>query len=863
MARSSVTFAAGWHRVVAVVAATKIACALGLAAAAAVSPDVAFDGRQIVMLAQMVAFTASATALLLGAHRDRRAALLGMVLLLEATPFADGLYGPYRARDDLLFTALRVLFLHVRVDALAPYFLWAFVGDFPRVTSFGTTRSIIQTTTRLAFWSGIVLIVANLAAPVTDALWILRRDSPVQLYWIVVFIFSLAALIALVLRARSAVGEERRRVRLLVAGLVVTTTPPLLWVILSASWPAFARAIPFTAARWALYPLLFSAPAWTAYAVLVHQALDVRLVVRRAVRYAFERQMVVALCALPFVALIIQLWDQRDQSVATLLFSASGLVMAGLGALGIVALRFRRPALDNIDRRFFREQYDARRILGQLVDECRRAANRRDLAGILRREIDRALHVESVHLMLLDSAQGLLVSVDDLVRPLPENAALLKLAQDSGQPLDSLPESSNPLVARLPSEEHAWLIDNGARLIVPLTDAEHRLSGLLLLGEKKSELPYSTEDHALLSTVGAAAALSLAYVSADPSPASSPSSAPGRLEEVESPAAECLACGFLQKITRPTCARCGEVAAPSTVPLVVAGKFRLIERIGRGAMGVVYRGLDVDLDRPSAIKTLPRIGPDEAWLLRREARTLASVSHPNLALIYGVESWRGTPMLILEFLPGGTLADRLRDTTLSIPDALALGIALADAAAAMHRAGILHRDIKPSNIAFTADGTPKLLDFGIARLLGSAHRYDPSDAEHRSDAHAAVSAHDGRSTFSSHGRLVGTPLYMSPEAVDGQRPDPSFDVWGICVVLYEAIGGTSPFEDVSVPAILRRIARCDAPSLLVQVKDAPPPLVEFFSDAFSPNRQVRPGNGQELGQRLRALAEALKSRRRS
>jgi serine/threonine protein kinase len=299
------------------------------------------------------------------------------------------------------------------------------------------------------------------------------------------------------------------------------------------------------------------------------------------------------------------------------------------------------------------------------------------------------------------------------------------------------------------------------------------------------------------------------------------------------------------------------------VPLVVAGKFRLIERIGRGAMGVVYRGLDVDLDRPSAIKTLPRIGPDEAWLLRREARTLASVSHPNLALIYGVESWHGTPMLILEFLPGGTLAERLRSATMSVPEALALGIALANAAAAMHRAGILHRDIKPSNIAFTADGTPKLLDFGIARLLSSAHRHDMTDADARTDARAAVAAHDSRSTFSSEGRLVGTPLYMSPEAVDGLRPDPSFDVWGICVVLYEAIAGASPFEDVSVPAILSRIGLCDAPSLLEHVKDAPPLLVEFFSDAFSPNRHVRPNNGQDLGQRLRALGDAIRTRRRS
>jgi hypothetical protein len=870
--RADTIFGAAWHRTVAVLAAAKIVCAVPLGVAALLFLPIVPPARIVIMLALVLAFSGPAAALLVGAQRDRRAALLGIVFLLEAGPFADRLFDPYRNLSGVAFDVLRAFFLYVRVDAFAPYFLWAFVGEFPRVASFGPMRSVVRALTTASLYVGIVLFVANAVAPMlaslprplADALVLLGRDArESQVYWIAIFGLTLAALATLLIRARSATGIERRRAQLLVTGLVVTATPPLLWVVLTAVSPGFNAAVPLRLARWVLYPAMLAAPAWTAYAVLVHQALDVRLVVRRAVRYAFERQVVVAVCALPFIALIFKLWERRDQSVATLFVSSDGVVMAVLAAAGFLALRYRRTALDKIDRRFFREQYDARRILGQLVDECRRAANRRDLAGILRREIDRALHVESVHLMLLDSTQQLLVSVDDLVRPLPDDATLLKFAQEAGHPLDSLPETSNPLVARLPAAEHAWLIDNGARLIVPLTDAERRLSGLLLLGDKRSELPYSTEDRALLATVGAAAALSLAYVSADPSPSSSPSGTRVRLEEVEAPAAECLACGFLQKATNPTCARCGEVAAPSTVPLVVAGKFRLIERIGRGAMGVVYRGLDVDLDRPSAIKTLPRIGPDEAWLLRREARTLASVSHPNLALIYGVESWHGTPMLILEFLPGGTLLDKLRGGPMPLPAVMALGTALADAAAAMHRAGILHRDIKPSNIAFTSDGTPKLLDFGIARLLSSAHRHDTTDGETRADAAAAASAPHARSTFSSEGRLVGTPLYMSPEAVDGMRPDPSFDVWGICVVLYEAMTGVSPFEDVSVPAILSRIGLCEAPGLQQHMKDAPQPLVEFFSDAFSPNRHVRPQTGQELGARLRALSESVRVRRRS
>src|SRR6185436_6813748 len=259
----------------------------------------------------------------------------------------------------------------------------------------------------------------------------------------------------------------------------------------------------------------------------------------------------------------------------------------------------------------------------------------------------------------------------------------------------------------------------------------------------------------------------------------------------EQMALECGACHRLVEAAAGPCRHCGRDLHPVPIPKVLLGKFRFERRVGAGGMGVVYRATDLVLGRSVAIKTLPRIAPELTLRLRREARAMAAVSHPNLASIFGAESWRGTPMLIFEFLEGGTLTDRLAQGRLSVEEALDLGIALVNGVACLHDAGILHRDIKPSNIGFTADRIPKLMDFGLARIVSEGR-----DGRAGQAAAGPPSAHDlsGDVTFSAaamthSGQIVGTLPYMSPEAMAGERTDPSFDLWSLAIVLYESIGG--------------------------------------------------------------------------
>src|SRR6185295_2520810 len=171
-------------------------------------------------------------------------------------------------------------------------------------------------------------------------------------------------------------------------------------------------------------------------------------------------------------------------------------------------------------------------------------------------------------------------------------------------------------------------------------------------------------------------------------------------------ASECVTCGAVLPGDAEACA-CGGRLSSAAVPIQVAGKFVVERRLGAGAMGTAYLARDLTLQRAVVIKALPRRVAGAARLLESEARAMARVSDSRLALIFGVESWRGAPLLVMEYLAGGTLAARIKRHPLTPSEALAMGSTLARGLQALHDTGVLHRDIKPTNIAFGAEGAPK------------------------------------------------------------------------------------------------------------------------------------------------------------
>jgi len=232
------------------------------------------------------------------------------------------------------------------------------------------------------------------------------------------------------------------------------------------------------------------------------------------------------------------------------------------------------------------------------------------------------------------------------------------------------------------------------------------------------------------------------------------------------------------------------------VPLVAGqtlSNYEILGPLGVGAMGEVYRARDTRLGREVAIKVLPEeLAGDEERLQRfeREARTLASLNHPNVAGIHGVDRERDLHFLALELVPGEDLATRLGRGPLAVDEALDVARQIADGLAAAHDAGVVHRDLKPANVRITPDGVVKLLDFGLAKPVGTREGSGTGSDE---------------ALVTEAGRVLGTPTYMSPEQARGRRVDRRTDLWALGCVLYECLSGRRAFAGDSVTDVLAAV----------------------------------------------------------
>jgi Tol biopolymer transport system component len=230
------------------------------------------------------------------------------------------------------------------------------------------------------------------------------------------------------------------------------------------------------------------------------------------------------------------------------------------------------------------------------------------------------------------------------------------------------------------------------------------------------------------------------------------------------------------------------------------GSYEIVALIGAGGMGEVYRARDSRLGRDVAVKIVsPAIASNADGLRRfeREARVLASLNHPNIATIYGVEDTDGQPALVLELVDGETLADRISRGPLRVDEALALARQIADALDAAHEAGIVHRDLKPANIKITESGTIKVLDFGLAKAIAAAIGSDALVDPSRSPT---VTVHGTRQ-----GVILGTVAYMSPEQARGKAIDKRTDIWAFGCVLFEMLTGKRAFGGETTSDIIAAI----------------------------------------------------------
>ena len=262
------------------------------------------------------------------------------------------------------------------------------------------------------------------------------------------------------------------------------------------------------------------------------------------------------------------------------------------------------------------------------------------------------------------------------------------------------------------------------------------------------------------------------------------------------------------------------------------GPYSVTAKIGEGGMGEVYQARDTKFDRDVALKVLPEAftsDPDRLARFEREAKVLASLNHPNIGSIYGLEEAEGVKALVLELVEGPTLADRIKQGPIPLDEALPIAKQIAEALEAAHEQGVIHRDLKPANIKVKDDGTVKVLDFGLAK----AFQPDASDPNMSMSRTISLTA-----AATQMGMVIGTAAYMSPEQASGKTVDKRADVWAFGVVLYEMLTGTRPFIGDDVSKTLANVIAID-PDWSALPKNVPPVLGTFLRGCLEKNPKKR------------------------
>ncbi len=821
-------------------------------------------------LIQMAGFLTGATILLVLGSRGLTATLTTLALMFTAVANGGPLLGaelgvPVVGELLLIFSwiatalsfpiiGLTVLHFPTRATILdgRPW-IYVALGALP-------TPVLVISLTAAAFLLGSDAMLSPLAWFATNA-WLFDAS----------FVAALAANVAIVVegihRYRTNVDQnERRRIQI----VVYTGVPAVFAYAIKAGVPLVSSlAGQPVELPWLIEGLLQSVVLLPAlglpYAVAIKHVFSPRTVLRRSLQYAFARRTLSVLIVLPMAALVISFITQQRRPLGDIIVGQPlfYIIIVALIALG---LRYRDQAQRALDKKFFRAEYDAREILVGLANRVPLEHDPINLVSTVLGSIDEALHPEAMAVLAgEDGRLDVLAARRMTTRPLERESGLVTLLRWSDAPLEIYLDDERSPATRLPAADRAWIGESGAALLVPMfagsgnvsarsdesaeASSQRALIGVIALGKKRSEEPYTAEDRKLLSGIAAQMSVALdlsrlrkrASWGTEKTPTATPTLTPtmvvGTVPAFNAQLVMCTTCRRCYDVSMQTVsAACPDDGTPLQVvmgmPPVVDGKYRVDAVIGRGGMGAVFRAKDVRLERDVAVKVVRAelvSNPESRARFQREAQIVARLQHPGIVTVFDYGALPdGAAFLIMEFVRGEDLRHVLkREKTLPRPRAIAIATGVAGSIEAAHRAGVLHRDLKPENILLPDNNAgPKVLDFGVAKLTDSATT-------------------GGMVTQSA--TVVGTPAYMAPEQLRGEVVDGRADVYSLAVLTYETLTGRLPYGMGSFIDIGVRQAEGAA---RVSFDGVDPPLAAALQRALSLAREDRPATAAAFADQL-------------
>ena len=640
-------------------------------------------------------------------------------------------------------------------------------------------------------------------------------SRPIAVYVVVCFVLSLVVIARNYRRLPD--PDSRRRIKWIITGAMIAVIPfvAIHFVFSVAGWGS-ARTYDLYASLSFLGMLCI--PVSIAAAVWKEQLFDIRVLVRRGLQYLFAKVALRTLLALPIALLVFSILLNPDRTIAETLTQGSGwLNVVWIGAAA-ATLYWRRRVQTWLDRRFFREDYQHEQVLVHLIDEIRQRDSIAEIAQLVTARIDSVLHPTALHIFyratgdrdfVSGSSASLSASQAPSQQVLSEQQTLARVMEDAPtqqhlsqqQMLLRMLDGSKAIrdfpsdCTALPDEERAWLENLSVRLIVPITGTGDRLVGVLLLGARMSDEPYSATDRRLLE--GIAAQIGLVYenqhlrerVRLD---ADVRRDVLGRLEDRGvSLLKECPKCGACYDSTADRCKKdTAELMLTLPVERTLDGKYRLERALGRGGFGVVYEASDLRLQRRVAAKVMMGSAFGDVTALRRferEARAAARIDHRHITRVhdYGAIG-SGGAYLIMELVAGRTWREELKRFGVIAPARAAEWFRqLLEGLQFAHNMGVVHRDLKPENVMIVeaAGGADelKIMDFGLAKVLDGAGITE---------------------TLTKDGAVMGTFGYMAPEVFTGGAVDERADIFAIGVMIVETLVGERPFGGQTTPEIL-------------------------------------------------------------